>query len=127
MPNNNGNEPKVGLREYLESLIKGLQKNNDDKFIALEQARELAFNNLEKRLDGMNEIRDQLREQATTFVQKVECNPTKDRFAEDIRILTASKNILEGKASQKSVNMAIFIAFTGLVMSIVGIIIAILK
>lgn len=64
----------VSLKEYVER-----------RFEENEKARQIAFNALEKRLDGMNEFRHQLDRQAGTFVTKTELDLNLKTIKDDKR------------------------------------------
>jgi hypothetical protein len=89
---------------------------------ALEKATQLAAQNMDKRLEGMNELRGQLKDQAATFLTRNEFYIQHEKLESDIRMLRESKANLEGKASQASVNTATIIAIAGLSLSLLNII-----
>ena len=98
----------------------------DARFEAVEKAVGVAEKNLDRRLDGMNAIRETLREQATTFITKPEHNAICDRFDRlDVRVqdLERSRERLAGMASQSSVTNAQVIGFIGIALGIISIII----
>jgi regulator of sirC expression with transglutaminase-like and TPR domain len=99
----------VTLRDYI-----------DARFCAQEKATEKAYQAMERRLDGMNEFRETLRDQSRTFVTKAEYNVSCEKTSADIRDLLQAKDIATGKASQSSVNMATGISITGLVIAIIS-------
>ena len=93
----------------------------DTRLSALERAGELERKNLEHRLDGMNAIRDQLRDQADSFVTNVEHDAVCDRLERidrDIRELRESRAELAGKANQSSVLIGYLLSAIALIMSI---------
>ena len=72
---------EVALREYLERLIAGEVRSLNIELAAVREATTAAFETSQKaidkaeealtrRLEGMNELRDQLREQAETFARQ---------------------------------------------------------
>ena len=117
----------VSLRDYI-----------DTRFIVVDKASHLALATLETRLASMNEFRGELKDQATTFATKTEVQLLrdaafthitktefmiwKDRVDEDIRSLRESRSLLEGKASQSSVNISLLIGIIGLILAFVSII-----
>jgi hypothetical protein len=102
----------VPLREHLES-----------KIIALEKASEEAKKTLERRLEGMNEFRAQLKDQAQTFITRSEYCARNEKI--DGAIQRFSDHVAEekGKASQTSVIVSIVIAVAGLVLALAAILI----
>lgn len=59
-------------RQYIDNQIKWLRQLFDSKIAANEEAKKNAFNSMEKRLDGMNEFRNTLKDQAAMFVTRRE-------------------------------------------------------
>jgi cysteine sulfinate desulfinase/cysteine desulfurase-like protein len=70
---------KVSLKEYIET-----------KLVALEKATEEAKSSLEKRLEGMNEFRAQLKDQTSTFITRVEFDALKESFQKQIIFIIIS-------------------------------------
>jgi hypothetical protein len=110
----------VTLKEHLETRLDAL-----DKSIAV------ATQALEKRLSGMNEFRDTLRDQAARFVTRDEVTAQIARMSDlasaeraamrdQIKLLQTFVDKSEGKASLISV-------YIGYVIGIAGIVIALLK
>ena len=106
----------VTLKEYF-----------DYKFETVVRATDIAYESMEKRLDGMNEFRDTLRDQAAKFVTRTELESTKERIDSDLRVLREFKSSLEGKASQQSVTIAYVMSGVGLLMGILGTIMGFIK
>jgi len=127
MPTTAHSAEYVSLRDYI-----------DTRFAAVDKASNLALGTLETRLTSMNEFRGELKDQATTFATKTEVQLLrdaafthvtkaefiiwKDRIDEDIRSLRESRSLLEGKASQSSVNISLLIGIIGLILAFVSII-----
>jgi hypothetical protein len=83
-------------------------------------ASRLAYDNMDRRLDSMNEFRGQMDDQAKRFMPRTECTAALDRLEEDVRSLRESRAELQGKASQSSVMVSWLIAGVGLLLSIVS-------
>jgi len=109
----------VAMREVLIARIEALREYTDTRFKAQEDATERARASMEKRLDGMNEFRDTLKDQGATFITKTEHSAWCDRVSK----LELSKATLEGKADQKSVTTALIIALIGIALAVISIII----
>ena len=62
----------VGLKEYVDMRFSESEKAKDNALHSIEIARREAQTAMEKRLDGMNEFRDQLRDQASRFITREE-------------------------------------------------------
>jgi len=90
------------------------------KFEGNDKATQLAYDSMNKRLEGMNEFRDQLKDQASRFITRDEFGIITNRLIEDIRELREGKARLEGKADQSSVNKAFTLSIIGLVVALVS-------
>jgi hypothetical protein len=75
----------------------------------------------------MNEFREQLKEQAGSFIARTEYAVCIEKLNTEIKILREYKASLEGKASQTSVILAIIISIIGIVLGITNIIFAFIK
>jgi hypothetical protein len=95
------------LREIFES-----------KFDANSKALLLASEAIDKRLQSMNEIRDQLKDQAGTFLTRAEFNLMHQRVLDDIRMLRESRAEIVGKADQGQLNITFVITIMGLLIGI---------
>jgi hypothetical protein len=65
-------EEVVPLREYVDQRFTDNAKLYDERDIQGRRQLETAREAMERRLEGMNQIRDQLREQAASFVSRSE-------------------------------------------------------
>ena len=99
----------VSLREYF-----------DTRLDAVERATDLAAHTLEKRLEGMNEFRSTLKDQAAKFVTRDELCIQLRPIIDELRELKSYKDAAVGKASQQSVTTAQFMAVLGLVISLIS-------
>jgi hypothetical protein len=93
----------ITLRQYIDIRID-----------AVEAARIVAYQSMEKRLEGMNEFRDTLKDQAALFVTRRELDPLQD----DIRTLRENAALMQGKASQASMYLAAGSAIAGILISL---------
>ena len=99
---------EVSIKEYFDARIN-----------ALEKATTVAANSLEKRLEGMNEFRSQLKDQQSTLMPRTEFNSLHTLIVNDIQDLKESRAELRGKASQKSVIVAYIISGISLVIAVI--------
>lgn len=106
----------------IEEKLDGLTETVALRFLENQRAISKAEDSMTTRLEGMNEFREQLREQSTKFALREEVNRRFDEVVEDIKNLELSKATLEGKASQVSVNLAMVFSGTGLILATVSII-----
>ena len=100
----------VSLKEYFLSMI-----------TAIESSRKLAFDAMDKRLEGMNEFRAALKDQASGFITRAEHN----LILKEIQDLREFRIKLESKADQSSVNKVSSIAIVGLILSFIGLVVSI--
>jgi hypothetical protein len=101
----------VPLKEHIERRLE-----------SVEQATTLAARALEKRLEGMNEFREALKNQSATFVTRAELTVQVAKCESDIRMLREYKASLEGKASQLYVTITLVIALVSMFTSLVALI-----
>ena len=99
----------ITLRDYIDTRVSSIDK-----------AVELAYEQMDTRLQGMNEFRQSLRDQGNTFLTKAEFYTWKDKVDEDIRLLRETRAELAGKASQGTAILAILISVSGLLIGLIG-------
>src|SRR3990167_6884014 len=102
----------ISLKEYFEAKLDNIEKSTS-----------LARQSMDDRLARMNEFRDTLKDQASRFVTRDETYALLSKIDAKIDALELSKAMLEGKASQNSVNTALMFSVIGVIVSIVSILI----
>jgi hypothetical protein len=102
----------VSIKEYI-----------DMRFSEVEKARIAASTALDHRLNGMNEIRDSLRDQRSMFIGREEYIVNHKMLEKSIHDLELSKAILEGKANQSTVNISMFISVISILLAAITLII----
>jgi hypothetical protein len=112
------------LKEYFSSEIKGLETRMDDKFDSVTQVTENSRAAMEKRLEGMNEFRDQLKDQATKFVTRDELNIQLKAIGDKVQTLLDSKSEQVGATKQISLTWT---QLTGGVLVLVAVLTLIFK
>jgi len=119
----------ISVKEYIESRLEDTTKLFETKVDALDKATILASQQMDKRLEGMNEFRESLRDQNATFVRKDEYDTKHEALEKTFNVrvssLEMSRAELCGKANQSSVNMSMFFAATGLLISLLSLTVAI--
>jgi hypothetical protein len=65
-------EQGITLEHYFERVMGDCKDGCNGRFIAMEKVVDTAKESMEKRLDGMNEFRDALKDQASRFVTRTE-------------------------------------------------------
>lgn len=114
-------DTKLSALERLLCLkVSALDKSVSARLDALDRATKLASDTMEKRLEGMNEFRAQLKDQAGTFISRQELEAFKALVDADMRVLREANAKAEGKASQQAVNVSTIIAIVGLLLGIVS-------
>jgi SUMO ligase MMS21 Smc5/6 complex component len=95
-----------------------------DKIASLEKATAIALAANEKRLDSMNEIRGQMKDQTATYVTKATYDGFKETINNSIADLRESRAELKGRASQSSVTigyiLTIILFLINIVLKFVG-------
>jgi len=133
-------EENISLKEYFESRLVELEKR-------IESSRQ----SMEKRLDGMNEIKGAMKDQLATHPTREELGTELDsikkelqvfaKFREergsvpadieflkkDVRILTTFKDTMDGKASQSSVTLSYIFSVVGIIFGLVSLILNIIQ
>jgi hypothetical protein len=117
------------LKAYFEMRFDNMESALDARFIAQEKAVKVANDASEKRLDGMNEVREQLKDQAGTLATKTELNTLEnivtekfDRINESIKSIQISDAVLAGKATQGQMIIAYIISIVGIVFGVINIV-----
>ena len=140
-----GQDAEVPLREYLETHCRLVTGVNQEKFqnlnrileeqgkqfslkIAwLEESNRAAALALDKRLEGMNNFRQFLRDQSTGFFTRTEHEAYQKIVETDLRLLREARAEMLGKASQSSANLALLLGLIGSFIGIISFVIQLLK
>jgi hypothetical protein len=110
-------------REYFTLWLTELEKRINEKFESIDRARELAANNIELRLEKLNEFRDTMRDRDKAYFTRIEHEIYMKSVDSDLRELRSARDEMRGKASQSSVNIALVISGLAAAVSIIKIII----
>lgn len=112
----------VSICEYFGTQIDSLKEYIDLRFTAIENSTKLAQDNLNTRLESMNEFRMSLKDQSSNFITRIEHEAMMTKYDSDIRVLREIAATNSGKASMSSVYMSYAIALVGIIMGIAGLI-----
>lgn len=114
------NKNTVSLRDYFDNRFTELKNYMDIKFNSIEKSTCLAQENLNARLENMNEFRSSLKDQTANFITRTEHESLIQKYDSDIRVLRETQAEARGKASIQSVYVGYAIAFIGIIMGILG-------
>ena len=91
-----------GIKDNFDLQFKSLRELINANFAAIARSTDKALEANDKRLEGMNEFRDTLKDQTSTFITKRDFENQHDRVKEDIKRLEISKAEMNAKADQKA-------------------------
>jgi hypothetical protein len=94
----------ASLRELIEQRFDSLDRES----VLRQEALTMATTTLNQRLDGMNEFREQLRQQEITYLRKAEFQPAHDGLSD--RISSLERLMYIGAGAAMIVN-AVFLYF----------------
>lgn len=122
----------ITLREYVDSQIAALRTEIGCitttfamRFASQDEATKKAESSLSKRLDGMNEFRDTLRDQAGRLATKEEIQMRAESIDRRIAALENARSVGEGQAR---VTTVLWSAFTAIVVAVlVAVVVGALK
>jgi hypothetical protein len=110
----------VTLKEYIDSNVSTLKEYLNVQIEALKHATLIAKESMEKRLDSMNEFRETLKDQTNSFIPRQEYKESIFSLQKQVDDLKQSRDILAGKASQSSVNIAYILTAISLLLSVLS-------
>jgi polyphosphate kinase len=116
---NKDNNKNISFKEYFDNRFTELKNYMDIKFESIEKSTCLAQENLNTRLESMNEFRNSLKDQTAQYITRVEHDVLKTQ----ISVLEQNNARSEGKASMSSVYLGYIVAFIGIILGVIGIII----
>lgn len=127
-------ELRIGFKEYIDLRLGSIAKDMealdqrvDQRFIAMERGVAVADRVLEARLTLLNEFRESMRDQTSSFMTLKEYDSWKDRIEKDILDLRDFKTAMNAKADQKTVVIAFIFSIISAVLGLIGLIEAITK
>jgi len=108
----------VTMKEYVDALFDEKQRVFDVRCDESQRAVDKAEKAMCDRLAGMNEFRDQLKDQAARFITRDELNTV----INEVGTLRSLADVAKGKASQTALLFTSAIALAGLVISILNLV-----
>jgi lysyl-tRNA synthetase class I len=106
----------ISLKEYVDVRIKQIEKST-----------ELTHQAIDKRLEGMNEFRDALKDQAAGFFTRKEHELYKEKIDAELKTLQKFQTEMQTKANQSSVNITLGISIIGIILGMVSFIMGFFK
>jgi hypothetical protein len=110
----------VELKEHIESRLRAIDEFYAMRVANMEQATRTALASLDKRLEGMNEFREALKDATARLPTRNELDAKFERVSSELSELQKFKNTMEGKASQSSVNIFMLLSVLSVLMAAAG-------
>jgi hypothetical protein len=95
----------------------------DAKLDALEKSICLSRDTLNARLENMNEFRESLKDQTASFFTRKEHDFYAEKIESQLKSLELSRAILEGKASQKTMNVTLMLSIISIIIGVIALIV----
>ena len=114
------------LLQYIEEKFNSLEKLWNSERKANAEARDLASQILNTRLDHMNQFREQNKDLQTMKVGKVDCEQYRVAIEKELRPLREYQIEVRSKASQRTVNNIMIISIANLALFGVSLILMVL-
>jgi hypothetical protein len=116
----------VALKEHFDAQMVSLRCYTDARLTGLEKASDVAAKRLDDRLATMNEFRSAMGDLSSRMVTRAELLVQLDKVDAILDDLKQSRDRLDGKASQKSVDTAMLIALGGLLLGAASLVVGLL-
>ena|SRR3990172_6160168 len=110
-----GKQESEWIVKMFDQRIRDLEVLIGARFDAAQSAVDKAERSMNSRLEGMNEFRDTLKDQASKFITEERLKPI-ESAVDKLRISEAT---LAGKASQTALLFTLFVSVVGLVIGII--------
>jgi hypothetical protein len=101
----------------LENTVAQHRMLTEERFLSRDKAVEMAVESMQKRLEGMNEFRQTLSDQATKFLPRTEYQSTTTATADRISTLSSRMDRAEGSDSKGSSAQSSLISIIALIIS----------
>jgi hypothetical protein len=128
----------VSLEKYIDSRIDALEKLMSNLLKDVEKNTTSKAADLERRLSGMNEFREALKDQQGLFILRSEADACHREIKKDIKVLMDERMELKGKTDQvaieasnkvskKSFNIFIWITIITSLLATISIVVTLIK
>jgi hypothetical protein len=111
---------KISTKDFLLAKMEAAKELLLAKIDMIDKSTKLAADSMEKRLEGMNEFRDALKDQTAKFIMTDKWDLVITNIYKEIRELRDFKAMVEGKASQLSVLITFAVSIASLVAAIIA-------
>ena len=118
MTDDNGD--KVNFKQYFDLAIKAQSDKTDAIIKGQQLALELAKQNMDYRLEEMNNFRRDMQKMENSFLTREAYEGKHEALVKEIDSLKLSRAELQGKASQSAVNIAMAVSVIGIVISLMN-------
>lgn len=115
------------LHAHLRTLMDERDRRYGERFDASQKAVEKATAALERRLEGMNEIRAAMSEQAATFLPRTEYDTAHDALVTRVTELNDRMNRAEGSREGVRLSAGALVAILGVGLSLIVAVVAVLS
>jgi hypothetical protein len=117
---NDNNKNSINLRDYFDTRFNELKEYMNIKFNSIEKATNLASDNLNTRLEGMNEFRASMKDQTANFITRTEHEALVTKMDSDIKYAVSQikSDVLQEQARTRWMVTEVVIIF-GIVITIV--------
>ena len=112
-------EAALGMRNPTSAGVT-LKEHFEARLAAVEKATDIAAKAMDRRLEGMNEFRDTLRDQASRFVTREEMASALEVIKADVEANKTFRNQMQGKASVSAVYVGYALSAIGIITGIIA-------
>jgi DNA repair exonuclease SbcCD ATPase subunit len=92
----------VSLKHHIERIIEEKESKNKLLYEQTDKALKKSADELERRLEGLNELRKEVEKDRSQFVKADSYKLEMDNARKEIKLLTDKLNIMEGKHDTKT-------------------------
>ena len=116
---------RISLEKYFEVRIQELQRHYDYRLDKLDRERQAQVLDFDRRLSAVDDAQRTkfpTREDMASITNRFDkdMSELRNRYGSDIETLKLSRAMLEGKASQLSVNIALMLSLIGIAIALLG-------
>jgi hypothetical protein len=106
--------------KYFDEKVKNVENLIEGKTQNIKEATELAKVEIDRRLQGMNEFREQLSSQEREFIKRSEHANMMEKYDKDLKLINEKLAYMDGRANMKSVMISAGIAIALFLIGIFG-------